>query len=136
MRPQNPLVVRTTEEPASSIAARMGDMRTWLNRNRIELSHFELVTVSPGKVAFDAQVSRFGARRSLSRCVRCIDTRSSVAGFFLAVSLGRVINKLTCTSTQARSGVGAETDGRTFSTTRGRGVKPWRKAPDDDCKAV
>ena len=55
MRPQNPLVVRTTEEPGSSIATRMGDMRNWLGRNRIQLSRFEVVTVSFGNVAFDAQ---------------------------------------------------------------------------------
>jgi hypothetical protein len=55
MRPRNPLVVRTAGGPTSSIAARMGDMRTWLDHNRIELSCFEVVTVSPGNVAFEAQ---------------------------------------------------------------------------------
>ena len=55
MQPRNPLIVRTTEEPASSIAARMGDMRTWLDCNGIDLWRFELVTVSLGNVAFDAQ---------------------------------------------------------------------------------
>ena len=55
MRPQNPLVVRTTEQPASSTPARMGEMRTWLIHNRIELSRFDVVTVSPGNVAFEAQ---------------------------------------------------------------------------------
>jgi hypothetical protein len=54
MRPQNPLVVRT-RGGATTIATCMGHMRTWLDRNRIELSRFEVVTVSLGNVAFDAQ---------------------------------------------------------------------------------
>jgi hypothetical protein len=55
MRPQNPLVVRTRGGATSSIATCMGHMRTWLDCNRIELSRFEVVTVSLGNVAFDAQ---------------------------------------------------------------------------------
>jgi hypothetical protein len=55
MQPQNPLIVRTVGKSASSIGGRMSDMRDWLDRNRIELSRFEVVTVRLGNVAFEAQ---------------------------------------------------------------------------------
>jgi hypothetical protein len=55
MQSQNPLVVRTVAQSASSIGDRMGDMRSWLDRNRIELTGFRPVTLSVGDVAFDAQ---------------------------------------------------------------------------------
>src|SRR5271169_6492948 len=57
MQPQNPLIVRTAAQPTNSIGNRMGDMRRWLDHNRIDLSGFELVTLSIGNVAFDAQFS-------------------------------------------------------------------------------
>jgi hypothetical protein len=55
MRPENPLIVRTTGESAISIGNRMADMRTWLDRNGIELAGFGPVTLGVDKVAFDAQ---------------------------------------------------------------------------------
>ena len=54
MRSQDPLVVRTVAESACSIGCRMGDMRDWLDLNRIELSGFRPITLD-GEVAFDAQ---------------------------------------------------------------------------------
>lgn len=57
---QNPLIVRTAAQPTSSIGDQMGDIRTWLDRNKIDLSGFELVTLSGGDVAFDAQFSDLG----------------------------------------------------------------------------
>jgi hypothetical protein len=60
MQPQNPLIVRTAEESVSSIGDRMGYMRTWLDRNRIDLSGFQLVTIGGGNVAFDAQFRDLG----------------------------------------------------------------------------
>ena len=60
MQPQNPLIVRTAGQSASLISDRMGDMRTWLDRNRIELAGFRLVTPSVGNVAFDAQFRDLG----------------------------------------------------------------------------
>jgi hypothetical protein len=74
MRPHNPLVVRTTGGATYSIATRMGDMRTWLDCNRIELTRFEVVTVSLGNVAFDAQFAIWStplsfAPRSVNRHV-------------------------------------------------------------------
>jgi hypothetical protein len=55
MQPQNPLIVRTTGETACAIGNRMGDMRDWLDRNRIELAGFRPVTLGVDSVAFDAQ---------------------------------------------------------------------------------
>jgi hypothetical protein len=60
MQPQNPLIVRTAAQPTSSIGDRMGVMRIWLDHNRIDLSGFELVTLSEGNVAFNAQFSDLG----------------------------------------------------------------------------
>jgi hypothetical protein len=60
MQPQNPLVVRTPAETASSIGNRMSDMRTWLDRNRIELAGFGLITLSVDSVAFDVQFCDLG----------------------------------------------------------------------------
>jgi hypothetical protein len=60
MQPQNPLIVRTAEESASTIDYRMGIMRTWLDHNRIDLSGFKLVTIGVGNVAFDAQFCDLG----------------------------------------------------------------------------
>jgi hypothetical protein len=60
MQPQNPLVVRTAAQHTSSIGTRMGDMRIWLDRNRINTSGFELVTISEDNVAFDAQFADLG----------------------------------------------------------------------------
>jgi hypothetical protein len=34
---KNPLIVRTDRMGAHSIAERMADMRTWLDRNKVEL---------------------------------------------------------------------------------------------------
>jgi hypothetical protein len=60
MQQQNPLVVRTAAQPTSSIGDRMGDMRIWLDRNKISTSGFELVALSVGNIAFDAQFSDAG----------------------------------------------------------------------------
>jgi hypothetical protein len=60
MQSKNPLIVRTPGQAASSIGDRMGDMRTWLDRNKVELSGFRLVTLSAGNVAFDAQFRDVG----------------------------------------------------------------------------
>jgi hypothetical protein len=60
MQPQNLLIVRTAEESASTIGYRMGDMRTWLDHNRIDLSGFKLVTIGVGNVAFDTQFCDLG----------------------------------------------------------------------------
>ena len=51
---KNPLVVRTDRMAAHSIAERMADMRTWLDRNKVELAAFQPITIRGG-VAFDAQ---------------------------------------------------------------------------------
>jgi hypothetical protein len=37
MQPKNPLVVRTERLAVNLIGDRMGDMRTWLDRNKVEL---------------------------------------------------------------------------------------------------
>jgi len=55
MQPQNPLIVRTAAYPTSSIGNRLGDMRTWLDRNSIDLLRFATVTLSVEDVAFDVQ---------------------------------------------------------------------------------
>jgi hypothetical protein len=60
MQSQNPLIVRTTAQSARSIGDRMGDMRTWLDRNRIDVSGFQVVTLDAGDVAFDAQFRDLG----------------------------------------------------------------------------
>src|ERR1700722_12859549 len=60
MQSQNPLVVRTAGQFASSIGDRMCEMRNWLDRNRIDLSGFQLVTLSVDNVAFDAQFRDLG----------------------------------------------------------------------------
>jgi hypothetical protein len=51
---KNPLIVRTDRMAADSIAGRMADMRTWLDRNKVELAAFRPITIRGG-VAFDAQ---------------------------------------------------------------------------------
>jgi hypothetical protein len=38
----------------------MSDIRIWLDRNRIDLSDFKLVTLSVGNVAFEAQFGDLG----------------------------------------------------------------------------
>jgi hypothetical protein len=38
----------------------MGDMRVWLDRNRIGTSGFQLVALGVGNIAFDAQFSDAG----------------------------------------------------------------------------
>jgi hypothetical protein len=55
MEPQNPLIVRTAAQPISSLGDQMANMRIWLDRNRIDLADFRLVTVSVGNIAFDVQ---------------------------------------------------------------------------------
>jgi hypothetical protein len=57
---QNPLMVRTAGQSASSIGDRLGRMRTWLDRNGIELTGFQPVTLSIDNVAFDAQFGNAG----------------------------------------------------------------------------
>jgi len=54
MRPKNPLVVRTERLALNLIGDRMGDMRAWLDRNKVELAAFRPITIR-GEVAFDAQ---------------------------------------------------------------------------------
>ena len=66
---KNPLVVRTDRMAAHSIAERMADMRTWLDRNKVELAAFRPITIHGG-VAFDAQIPQYRAGRPLSRRVR------------------------------------------------------------------
>ena len=59
MQPRTPLIVRTEEMSVDLIGDRMGDMRTWLDHNRIDLSDFKLVTLG-ANVAFDAQFRDMG----------------------------------------------------------------------------
>jgi hypothetical protein len=54
MQPKNPLVVRTERQAVNSIGDRMGDMRAWLDRNKVELAAFQPIRIRGG-VAFDAQ---------------------------------------------------------------------------------
>jgi hypothetical protein len=51
---KNPLIVRTDRMAAHSLADRMADMRTWLDRNKVELAAFRPIAIR-GEVAFDAQ---------------------------------------------------------------------------------
>src|SRR5271170_4909710 len=61
MQPRkNPLIVRTEQVSVDLIGYRMGDMRTWLDRNRIDLTDFALVTLGAGNIAFDAQFRGMG----------------------------------------------------------------------------
>jgi hypothetical protein len=60
MQPQNPLIVRTEQVSVDLIGYRMGDMRNWLDHNRIDLTDFKLVTLGAGNIVFDAQFRDMG----------------------------------------------------------------------------
>jgi hypothetical protein len=51
------IVVRTAEQSASLIEDQMNKMRMWLDNRRIYLAGFAPVSLSEGKVAFEAYFS-------------------------------------------------------------------------------
>ena len=60
MQPQNIVIVRTAEQLVSAIGQRMGEMRTWLDRQGIQLADFQLASLGFGSVAFDAYFRESG----------------------------------------------------------------------------
>jgi hypothetical protein len=48
------VVVRTADVPTTAMGDQMATMRHWLDRQGVNLAHFQAVSLGAGKVAFDA----------------------------------------------------------------------------------